>query len=210
MKPMLFLISFVIAFLLFAVQPMSTKMVLPILGGTPAVWNTVMFTFQLLLLGGYIYAHVIARYLPTRAQFVVHALMAMLACVLLPLSITLETSDAMIANPIPYLIAAFLLQVGLPFFVLSATAPLLQSWVSRSSHPMAKTPYVLYSASNLGSFAGLIGYVLLVEPLFALKQQSDGWSALFVIGMTALLLVGMLLRPSNPVCGCQFGRRDVA
>ncbi|MBX9726397.1 MAG: hypothetical protein K2X09_03950, partial [Rickettsiales bacterium] len=176
---------------------MSTKMVLPTLGGTPAVWNTVMFTFQLLLLGGYVYAHLITHYLTTRTQLIVHALLALAACVLLPLAITLDTSDALIANPIPYLVAAFLLQVGLPFFVLSATAPLLQSWVSRSAHPMAKSPYVLYSASNLGSFAGLIGYVLLVEPLFTLHGQSNGWSGLYVIGMMVLLVLGMKLAPSD-------------
>jgi hypothetical protein len=119
MKATLFIISFLVAFLLFAVQPMSTKMVLPVLGGTPAVWNTVMFTFQLLLLGGYIYAHLVSR-LASRIQFMVHAVLALAACALLPLTITLTTSDALMANPIPYLVAAFMLQVGLPFFVLSA------------------------------------------------------------------------------------------
>ena len=197
MKPMLFIISFLVAFLLFAVQPMSTKMVLPTLGGTPAVWNTVMFTFQLLLLGGYVYAHLLTHYFKTRTQFLVHGTMALVACTLLPLTITLTTSDALIANPIPYLVAAFLLQVGLPFFVLSATAPLLQSWVSRSAHPMAKSPYVLYSASNLGSFAGLMGYVLLVEPLLTLHDQSGGWSGLYMIGMLVLLGLGMKLAPND-------------
>jgi spermidine synthase len=197
MKATLFIISFLVAFLLFAVQPMSTKMVLPVLGGTPAVWNTVMFTFQLLLLGGYIYAHLVSR-LASRIQFMVHAVLALAACALLPLTITLTTSDALMANPIPYLVAAFMLQVGLPFFVLSATAPLLQSWVSRSSHPMAKTPYVLYSASNLGSFAGLIGYVLLVEPLMTLHGQSHGWSVLYVCALAVLLAVGMRLAPRDP------------
>lgn len=197
MKIMFFVISFLIAFLLFAIQPMSTKMVLPVLGGTPAVWNTVMFTFQILLLGGYVYAHLLTSYLSSRKQWVVHAMFALLACLLLPLSVTLETSDSMISNPIPYLVMAFLLQVGLPFFVLSATAPLLQSWVSRSAHPLAKNPYVLYSASNLGSFAGLIGYVLLVEPLFALNNQSYGWSMLYVVGMVVLLALGKILRPND-------------
>lgn len=187
MKSTLFVLSFLIAFLLFAVQPMASKMVLPTLGGTPAVWNTVMFTFQLLLLAGYIYAHLLTRYVPLRWQVLLHAAVVGAAFAFLPLQVVLETSDALVESPIRHLVGAFLWQIGLPFFCLSATAPLLQFWLSRSRHALAQTPYVLYSASNLGSFAGLIGYIILVEPLLDLSQQRIYWSVLFVVATGALI-----------------------
>lgn len=205
MRAFAFLVSFVIAFLLFVVQPMATKLVLPVLGGTPAVWNTAMLTFQILLLLGYAYAHVLAHYVAPRWQVLVHGLVALAACSVLPLNITLATSDGMIANPIPYLVMAFVLHVGLPFFCLSATAPLLQSWVSRSSHPLAASPYVLYSASNLGSFAALIGYIVLIEPNFTLGEQRHLWSGLFVAGAVALLGLGWSLKPSQPLASTADG-----
>lgn len=197
MRALAFTVSFLMAFLLFAVQPMATKMVLPTLGGTPAVWNTVMFTFQLLLLLGYLYAHFLTHAFTTRGQFVIHGILVLVTLLFLPLSVALETSDAMIANPIPYLVMAFLTQLGLPFFCLAATAPLLQSWVSRSPDTLSKTPYVLYSASNFGSFAGLLGYVGIVEPLLDLGQQSADWSGLYILGTALLLFTGLRLQPAD-------------
>ncbi len=196
MRALAFIVSFVLAFLLFAVQPMATKMVLPVLGGTPSVWNTAMLTFQLLLLGGYFYAHVLTTKLQPNWQWRVHGLLIAAAFLFLPLSVTLATSDALLHQPIRHLVSAFLIQVGLPFFVLSATAPLLQSWVARSSHPLSQTPYVLYSASNLGSMMGLLGYVALIEPTLSLTEQSKGWSLLFVIGAITLMIAGKLLKPA--------------
>jgi hypothetical protein len=197
MRALAFLVSFLLAFLLFAVQPMATKMVLPTLGGTPAVWNTAMFTFQFLLLAGYAYAHGLAAHVAPRWQWRIHALLILVSASVLPLAVTLSTSEAMLNDPIPYLVAAFVMQLGLPFLVLAATQPLLQSWVSRSAQPLSETPYVLYSASNLGSFAGLIGYVVLAEPLLALPQQSMAWSVLYGIGMLLLLVLGYRLKPSS-------------
>ena len=194
MAALLFVISFVLAFLLFSVQPMASKMVLPILGGTPAVWNTAMFTFQCLLLGGYVYAHLLATNVGLRWQLRVHVVLVAFSCLVLPLTVRLASSDAMLADPIAYLIAAFVIQMGLPFLALAATQPLLQSWLARSGHPMAQTPYILYSASNLGSFAGLIGYILLVEPQLDLAQQSVGWSFLYLAGMALLVLAAHRLK----------------
>jgi spermidine synthase len=193
MKLLAFTVSFLLAFLLFAVQPMATKMVLPTLGGTPAVWNTAMLTFQLLLLAGYAYAHWLGTRVRLQYQWLLHATLILASFTLLPLSLTLDSSDALMQHPIAHLAAAFILQIGLPFFVLSATAPLLQNWVSRSNHPLSKTPYVLYSASNLGSMMGLLGYVLLVEPLLTLPEQRDGWSLLYVLGTALLLIAGWVL-----------------
>lgn len=197
MKAFVFSISFLLAFLLFSVQPMATKMVLPTLGGTPAVWNTAMLTFQLLLLAGYAYAHAVSQYVRAQRQWMVHAGLVLISLAFLPLSVTLISSDALILHPISHLAFAFVLQLGLPFFILSATAPLLQAWVSRSTHPLSKTPYVLYSASNLGSMAGLLGYIALIEPRLTLTQQSMGWSMLFVAGMLALLTAAVRLKPQD-------------
>lgn len=199
MKLLAFTISFAMAFLLFSVQPMATKMVLPMLGGTPAVWNTAMLTFQLLLLAGYGYAHVLSRHVAARHQWMVHAGLIAISCIYLPLHIVLTNGPELVEQPIRHLVGAFVLQVGLPFFVLSATAPLLQSWVSRSAHPLSQTPYVLYSASNLGSMMGLLGYVILIEPNLTLQQQSQYWSVLYIAGAVALLAAVILLKPAPVV-----------
>ena len=198
MRTLLFVVSFLLSFLLFAVQPMATKMILPTLGGAPAVWNTAMFTFQCLLLLGYGYAHALVAHVGPRWQWRVHGLLLAASCVVLPLAVQLHSSDSLLAQPIPYLVSALVLQLGLPFLALSATQPLLQAWLGRSGHPLSATPYVLYSASNLGSFAGLIGYILLAEPLLALSQQSMGWSALYVLGMVLLVLAGYRLTQAVP------------
>ena len=197
MRALAFTVSMLLAFLLFSVQPMATKMVLPALGGAPAVWNTAMLTFQLLLLAGYGYAHLLTTRFAAGKQWTIHAAVIAASFAFLPLQVVLTSDDALLHQPIRHLVWAFLTQVGLPFFVLSATAPLLQSWVARSQHPLSQSPYVLYSASNLGSMAGLLGYVALIEPNFTLTMQSQGWSVLFVIGAALLLFTGRRLKPDN-------------
>lgn len=197
MTSLVFLASFIPAFLLFAVEPMATKMVLPVLGGTPAVWNTAMLTFQIFLLAGYGYAHLVSTRLEHRTQIKLHTALALVTCLLLPLMVSLPAGEAVLEHPIYYLLRAFTFHLGLPFMMLAATAPLLQSWVSRSSHPLAKTPYVLYSASNLGSFLALLGYVALLEPLSTLNTQRWGWSLLYVLAAGLILYTGHLLPPKK-------------
>ena len=174
------------AFLLFGVQPMFTKMVLPALGGSPAVWSVAMVFFQTLLLLGYLYAHLSARYLGPRQAVVVHAFLVAAAFLMLPLTV----SQVLGAPPDEaqgfWLIGVFSASVGLPFFVLAATAPLLQSWFARSGHPDAGNPYALYVASNVGSFVALLAYPLLIEPLLPLRAQTSGWMMAF-----ALLAAGL-------------------
>lgn len=198
MKPILLIVSFLIAFLLFAVQPMVTKMVLPTLGGTPAVWNTAMLTFQTLLLLGYLYAHLTTSRLQPRVQVLLHGGLVLCSLLFLPLAVTLGVNDTTLHHPIWAMSRALLLQLGLPFFVLAATAPLLQAWVSRSQTVLAKTPYVLYSASNFGSLLALVGYVLLIEPLFDLSTQRHLWSVLYAAGTALLLLTGWRLVQAAP------------
>ncbi len=174
------------AFLLFGVQPMFTKMVLPSLGGSPAVWSVAMVFFQALLLAGYLYAHLSARYLGPRQAVILHAALVVAAFLMLPLTV----SQALGAPPEEaqgfWLIGVFCASVGLPFFVLAATAPLLQAWFARSGHPEAGNPYALYVASNVGSFIALLAYPLLIEPLLPLQAQTRSWMLAF-----ALLAAGL-------------------
>src|SRR5205823_1511950 len=149
---------------------MVAKMVLPLLGGTPAVWNTCMAFFQAALLAGYAYAHASTTWLATRRQVWVHGILFFLPFLLFPLAISSGNPPGD-ANPIPWLLSVLLVSVGLPFFLLSTTAPLLQKWFSHTSHPSAKDPYFLYAASNLGSMLALLGYPTLVEPNLTLNSQ---------------------------------------
>ena len=160
------------SFLLFLVQPLVARMALPRLGGAPNVWNSAMLVYQALLLGGYFYAHRLAR-LALRHQATIH--LALLAAAALTLPIALAQLPPPRPGWEPLWVPALLaLSIGPVFLLVSAQAPLMQRWFS--AHPAAGAPWALYAASNLGSFGGLIAYPLLAEPLFSLKAQSLGWS----------------------------------
>jgi hypothetical protein len=176
---------FVSAFLLFLVQPMVGKMVLPLLGGAPAAWATCMVFFQALLLAGYAYAHAATRRLGSRRQAVLH--LAVLAVPLVFLGFTAFRTGAPIqaykslapqGQQLPFFGAIALLAaaVGLPFFVVATSAPLLQRWFADTDHPAARDPYFLYAASNLGSLLALVAYPFLFEPRFRLAEQGWIWS----------------------------------
>lgn len=180
--------------LLFLVQPMVTKMVLPRLGGSPAVWNTSMCFFQAVLLAGYVYAHLLSTRVERRAQALIHAAVLLAAAAFLPLDLTADTPPAD-GIPVLWLIGRLTISVGPPFFALSATAPLLQRWFSRTDHPAAADPYFLYAASNAGSLLALLSYPLLVEPTLPLHAQSRVWS----VGL-ALVAAGIAV--------CWLGYRD--
>ena len=171
--PLYALALFVSALLAFWIQPLFAKLVLPLYGGAPAVWTTAALFFQVTLLAGYLYAHVVSR-AQLGVQLALHA--ALLACALAALPIAV--SDARIASGVPVLslLAVLGLSLALPVFVLSATAPLLQQWFSRTGHAHARDPYFLYRASNAGSLLALVGYPLLLEPLLGLRQQTLAWS----------------------------------
>ena len=177
---------FVSAFLLFSIQPMFTKMVLPLLGGSPTVWSIALVFFQVTLLGGYAYAHVIVRRIPLGIGALIHLGALAVAAVLLPISVA-DSFGAPPADGIAlWLIALFAMSIGLPFAVLATTAPLLQSWFAASGHGQARNPYVLYAASNLGSFAGLFAYPTLIEPFLPLHSQVRVWTLGF--GAFAILV----------------------
>ena len=184
------------AALLFVVEPMAAKLVLPKLGGTPAVWTGCMLFFQAGLLAGYSYAHLSTTRLSRRAQVVVHAVLLAFALVALPIALPGGWNDPGTHAPLPWLIAALALMAGLPFFALSATGPLLTRWFSATPHPRAVDPYFLYVASNVGSLAGLLLYPLVLEPALPIATQSRLWTigfaacALLVLGCGAAMLRG--------------------
>lgn len=165
---------FLSAFLLFWVQPLVGKMVLPLLGGTPAVWNTCMLFFQGVLLAGYAYVLASTRWLSTRAQILLHAALLVAAALAFPIAISESAAGGHPegGSPVGWLLTTLLLTTGLPFFALSASAPLLQKWFSRTSSASASDPYFLYAASNAGSLIALLGFPVLLEPNLALREQS--------------------------------------
>lgn len=174
------------AALLFFVEPMFAKMVLPRLGGSPAVWNTCVVFFQAAMLAGYAYAHVITRRLRLWQQIVLHTGILIAVAASLPIAIPDDWAPPVDRTPVPSLLGLLLTGVGAPFFVVSATAPLLQKWLSRTDHPSAADPYFLYAASNAGSIVALLGYPLIAEPLWTLSVQSQRWTAAY-LALTMLI-----------------------
>ncbi len=193
----LFAITLILsAFLLFSVQPLFGKMVLPLLGGSPSVWNTAMVFFQAALLGGYGYAHLTARYLKPRMQAVLHVALLALCIFVLPIAIPEGWANPPASeNPVWWMLGLMAAAVGAPFFVLAGTAPLLQSWFSTTDHPDAHNPYFLYAASNLGSMAALLLYPVVIEPALGLQQQSLYWMYGFIALIVLIALAGSKARP---------------
>ncbi|HEX6866424.1 MAG TPA: fused MFS/spermidine synthase [Caulobacteraceae bacterium] len=186
--PMAFaLAAFCGAALIFAVQPMVAKLVLPLLGGSPAVWNTSMAFFQAALLAGYGYAHLLQRLKRVRTQAWVHLGVLAVSALVLPLRISGLVGPPSSEAPALWLLAVLVLSIGAPFAALSATAPLVQAWHARVFRGERGEPYVLYAASNLGSLIALLVYPVVIEPLATLQAQRFGWSAAYVL--FALVLV---------------------
>ena len=180
------------AFLLFWVQPLFGKLVLPLLGGAPGVWITAMLFFQAALLAGYCYAHLVSRCLAPRWQVLVHLAVLGLGAFSLPLAVADLTPDSS-GHPAAWLILLLGLSIGLPFFALSATAPLLQSWFSKTGHAHASDPYFLYAASNIGSLVALLGYPFVLEPSLRLGQQGLLWTWGYLLLFAATLTCGLVL-----------------
>jgi SAM-dependent methyltransferase len=178
---------FLSAALLFAVQPMFTKMVLPQLGGAASVWSVAMVFFQTTLLAGYAYAHLLTRLAPGRTSVIIHLAVVLVACFALPLHIITGWGRPPQEGEALWLLGLFALSIGLPFFALAANGPLLQAWLVRTDHPAAKDPYFLYAASNAGSFLALISYPVAVEPFVRLGAQTRFWTIGFYV---LILLIG--------------------
>jgi len=194
---------FVSALLLFWVQPLIAKMMLPLLGGAPAVWNTAMMFFQLVLLAGYGYAHLLTRAVAPKGQAWIHGAVLVAAVTALPFAVGDQVPPTDAASPVValWLVGRLSVILGLPFFALSASAPLLQSWFSRTGHPAAGDPYFLYGASNLGSLVALLAFPLILEPLTTLSLQSRLWTGLFAVVVAMFLACALVARRASPRYG---------
>jgi hypothetical protein len=181
---------FLSALLLFSVQPLFAKLVLPLLGGAPAVWSVAMVFFQGVLLAGYAYAHLLIRF-AGRGGFVVHAALLLVALLWLPIAIAPGFFATPPTGNLPlWVLLLFSASLGMPLLAVSAGAPLLQAWFARTGHAHARDPYFLYGASNIGSLVALLSYPLLVEPLLTLKAQSEIWSAGYLVLLAAIVCCG--------------------
>ena len=191
------------ATLVFLVEPMVARMVLPLFGGSQAVWTTSMLFFQAVLLAGYGYAHASTRLLGPSRQPLVHAFVLVLAVAALPIGRGLAPPPAD-ASPSLWLLGVLVLAVGAPFFVVATGSPLLQRWLVTSGHDAGRDPYFLYAAGNAGSLIGLLAYPLVVEPNLTLDQQARLWSigyVLFVLLCLGCLVIarrgGVLAQPAS-------------
>ena len=184
------------AILLFFVQPLVGRFLLPVLGGSAGVWNTCMVFFQATLLLGYLYADLLTRRCALAVQLAIHAAVLAAAAACLPLSTQSTPAEG---SPALWLLQTLMVSVGPPFFALCATAPLLQRWFSQTRDPAAEDPYFLYSASNAGSMAGLLAYPLLVEPFLSRRSQSLVFTAGYALTAAAVIACGALaaLRPQR-------------
>ena len=205
MQALFALTLFCSAALLFVVQPMFAKMVLPRLGGTPSVWNTCMVFYQTVLLLGYLYAHFATKLLGPRRQAVLHVAVLALPWLVLPIAVPAGWVPPMQSNPTAALLVLLGVAVGLPFFVVSASAPLLQTWFAQTGDRSAHDPYFLYAASNLGSLLGLFGYPLLIEPRLTLSEQGQFWTAGFGVLAVMTALCAAVLWRSRPALVPQGG-----
>jgi hypothetical protein len=185
---------FLSAALLFVVEPMFGKMVLPLLGGSPAVWTTCMVFFQGALLLGYLYAHLGPRWLGLRRHAVVHIVLLALCVLVLPIGVAATAGTFRLEHPNVWLLWVLTLSLGAPFVLLSSTGPLLQVWFSKTTHPDADRPYFLYAASNAGSLIALVSYPFLIEPLIPLQGQSRLWSIGFLVLIAVVAASAAYLR----------------
>lgn len=191
----LFLVTIITgSFLLFLTQPMIARMALPRVGGSPSIWNSAMLVYQFLLLAGYAYAHWLARMKPRR-QVGIHIVLLGLAALMLPIWLRdiNPPADGEPAFWVPWFLIS---SIGPLFFIVSAQAPLMQRWYALESS--RGDPYPLYAASNLGSFAGLLSYPLIVEPLLGLEQQSWLWTGIYAL-LVLLVAACALTVPAQAV-----------
>src|SRR3569833_473831 len=192
---------FVSAALLFLVEPMLAKMMLPSLGGTPAVWNSCLVFFQAMLLVGYLYAHTVIRWQRWRSKIAVHCAVIALPLLLpglLPIHLYHGSEPPVQSSPVYWLFGMLLMSVGLPFFALSSTSPIMQGWFAGSGHESARDPYFLYAASNAGSLAGLLAYPFLVEPLLRIPSQCTVWTYGYVAFVCFTVICAILVWKRNP------------
>src|SRR5580658_5396436 len=170
---------FLSAFLLFQVQPLIAKIILPWFGGSAAVWSAAMLFFQLVLLAGYAYAHFLIRRLRAQGQWTVHAGLLAVSCALLPILPSPSWKPPEAGDPTLRILLLLGATIGLPYFLLSSTSPLLQAWYVRRSG--SSVPYRLFALSNFGSMLALVSFPFVVEPKLTSRQQAYMWSGVYVV-----------------------------
>ncbi len=170
---------FVSAFLLFQVQPLIGRFILPWFGGGPSIWTSCMLFFQILLLGGYLYAHLISVMLKPRAQVMTHLIVLAVSLVFLPIAPSESWKPVSDQSPLLQILLLLLATVGMPYFLLSSTGPLMQKWFSQTS--TGQSPWRLYALSNIGSLLALLSYPFAFEPWLALREQVWSWSAVYAV-----------------------------
>ncbi len=194
---------FISACLMFVLQPLFGKLLLPLLGGSPAVWNTCMVFYQSLLFLGYFYAHFLSQKFDSHRQVQIHAVVLAISLIALPVALPENSIPPTESNPTFWLMGILFIAIGLPFFVVSTTSPLIQKWFSRVGHHTSEDPYYLYGASNAGSMLALLSYPFLIEPNIGLLAQQDIWSIAYavlcicVIGCAIVLWRSHLQLPPN-------------
>jgi hypothetical protein len=179
---------FTSAALMFVLQPLFGKILLPLLGGSPAVWNTCMVFYQSILFLGYLYAHYLSTRLNQHKQILAHIAVILVSFLALPVGLPDNVSPPTESNPTFWLLGILFLAIGLPFFVVSTTAPLIQKWFANVGHHTSDDPYFLYAASNTGSLIALLSYPFLIEPNIGLANQKSFWSIGFLL--LCLLIAG--------------------
>jgi hypothetical protein len=205
------LTAFFGAGMLFLVQPMIARLLLPSYGGSATVWSTSSLFFQVVLLLGYVYTDRTSRLGPRR-QRLVHGVVLLLPLLVLPLALPSDAAPRADVSPELWLLRTLALVVGVPFLVLATTGPLLQKRYSWLGLARSSDPYFLFAASNLGSFVGLLAYPFLVEPFFSLDQQERLWSIAFVVFIIltgcCLLLPGGAPAPASAAPGTASDATD--
>ncbi|MGE5325766.1 MAG: spermidine synthase [Deltaproteobacteria bacterium] len=192
---------FLAAFLSFQIQPLIAKLLLPWFGGAASVWTTALVFFQVGLLLGYAYAHALTHWLRPAVQGWTHLVLLATSLLALPISPDSALKNVAAAWPVLHVLLLLASTVGLPYFILSATSPLLQAWYARETQGPA--PYRFYALSNAGSLLALLSYPLLFEPSFSLRHQTRGWSAAYIVACLALSVAALRSRrgktPERPV-----------
>ncbi len=191
------LTMFVSALLMFVLQPMFGKSLLPLLGGSPAVWNTCMVFYQTILFLGYLYAHYLSTSQPQNKQILIHSLIILISCIALPLALPENAEPPSQNDPTFWIFWTLLIAIGLPFFVISTTAPLMQKWFAHVGHHTSHDPYYLYAASNAGSLIALLSYPFLIEPSIGLTGQKTIWSIGYLFLIVLVIVCGTFLWRSN-------------
>ena len=202
---------FISAALMFIVQPMFGKTLLPMLGGSPAVWNTCMVFYQTILFLGYLYAHTLSTRVGQHRQIQIHGAVILISFLALPLALP-DLQPPTETNPTLWLMWVLLLAIGLPFFVVSTTSTLLQKWFASIGHDTSHDPYYLYAASNSGSLLALLSYPFLIEPTIGLATQKMAWSGGYILLCLLVLSCGALLwrshKPTDTVCDKSSGTTE--